>query len=408
MSAQALEGEWDTYSVKQECEADMSDKVVEITKPSNVVPFRQDGAPVAKIANAVVVKNSGSAIDMFGEVGWDIRAQPTIEKLKAMNVKGETVFVDLTSGGGDLFEGYAIGNYIASMDATVVVRVGALAASIASYIACCASKVVMPKNSMMMIHEVKASVHGTADEISNVLELMGKMNDQIAASYEAKRVRTHGQTDGAEPFRPMMKADCWLTAEEALALGLCDEVVDAVAMVACVRPDFAAQISVPESIKNDVVSDEDIIKTPDDIEADDAEKEAEEAKAQAEAAAAAEQAAAEAAALAAAEAEAATKLLAETAAAEAAAAAQLEADIRATCRVFGAEDKADGFISNKVDFAEVRKALWKAKADADAALETDSTAPPAENQNKDTYSDQAEKIRNSYNAALRGTHKGTL
>ncbi|MBM3605036.1 MAG: Clp protease ClpP [Alphaproteobacteria bacterium] len=365
----------------------MSDQ---IEAPSNVVPFRTQGA---KLANALVVKNDANEISINGEVGWDVRASDIIKAMKAMDGEGKTITIDtLDSPGGDVFEGYAIGNALASMKATVVVRVGALAGSIASYIAVCANKVVMPKNSFMMIHEAWAFSMGSAAEIRKTAELLDKMNNQLAAAYTAKRQRTLGDVEGGEDFRAMMaEGDVWLTSDEALALGLCDEVVDAVAMVACVRPDLAKMIKAPAAL---VIAETDEAPAEDD-EAAKAAAEAE-AKAKEEAEAKAKE---EAEAAAAAEAEAKAKEEADAAAA--AVQAQHEADIRSACRVFDASDKADGFIAAKADLAEVRKALWKAKAEADEKIETDNTPPAASGGNGDSYSSRADEIRNAYNAALR-------
>lgn len=361
-----------------------------IDTPSNVIPFRKDGQ---KITNALTVKNECSEIALFGEFGWDICAPEVIAALKAMDAPGKTITIEINSPGGDVFDGYAVGNCIASMDATVVVRVIAFAGSIASFVAACASKTIMPRNSMMMIHEASAYLGGNAEDMRKTAEVLDKINEQIAAAYFAKRARTLPGAEAGEDFRQLMAETAWLTAEETVALGLADEVVEAVQMAACVRADMAALIGAPKNLAVEPEAQEpEVGPAPEeqvDTETAAAEAAAVEAatKAAEEAKAAEEVAAAEAAAAAEAQAKAEAK-------------AQVESDIRAACRVMGAEDKADGFITNSTPLEEVRKALWQAKAQADSAIETDTTPPAASLDEKATYSQRADKVRAEMNSAI--------
>ena len=73
---------------------------------------------------------------------------------KDLKELGEVSQINLhiNSPGGSVFEGIAIGNMLRQHKARVVAHVDALAASIASVIVASCDEVIMPENSMLMIH----------------------------------------------------------------------------------------------------------------------------------------------------------------------------------------------------------------------------------------------------------------
>lgn len=338
-------------------------------RPSNVLPFRAKDSAIAKLDGAVEIRNATDTtaeVWLTGEVGWDIYAPYVIEQLKALDGEGKAVKIFLNSPGGDVFEGYAIANFIAGMKATTEVEVVALAASIASLIAVSADKVSMPSNSMMMIHEAWAFAMGTADELDGTATLLRKMNGQLATAYERKRLATLG-TDEGEDFAGLMSATSWFTAEEAVALGLADEILGPVRAAACVRLDVLDRLAAPDAVRALVVetAEEDPATAAPEPEDDTAADDAEEA----------------------------AKIAAE---------AILAAEIRATCAALNANDRADEFIAARTSPADVRAALWAARAAADAAIETDTTLPVvSEPDPQAAYPERADQIRNKYAAALR-------
>lgn len=220
-----------------------------IERPENAKPYT---AATPRITNAVKITNqTDAAVEIWlnGEVGWDIVASELLPVLKANDGEGKTIILWTNSGGGDVFEGYMIGNYLPSLKATVVVRPLALIGSIMTYIGVKADRIEMPENSMFVIHEASAIVSGRSSDLRNHAEVMDKLNDQIASAYTAKRLAVLGSADG-EDFRAMMATgDVWLTAREASALGLIDLITDAVEVTACVRPDLLDTLNAPADIR---------------------------------------------------------------------------------------------------------------------------------------------------------------
>lgn len=368
-----------------------------INLEENVVRFRTE-APKSRLAKAFEVKAlSDTAVELFlyGEIGWDVTAKEIIEGLRPHAAAGNKIRIYANSPGGDVTEGYAIGNWIKSIEAEVEVYVDGLAASMASYIAAVADRTVMPRNSMQMIHRPWGVVVGTAEDMERRAQVLDKMQEIILAAYEEKQLRTLGSVpDGAESLRDIMWKGEYLSADESFALGLCDEITDDIALSACIRPDIADRFAgkVDAAL---LVTEEETPPAPteEELAAQAAAEEEAKVKAEAEAAAAAQAEADAAAAQAAAEAEAA-------AAAEAAQAAEAEAAITAVCRAFEAADRAPEFIAAKASLVDVRKALWKAAAARDAEIQTDPTPPAAQIPEGDAYAKRADDARKNYASAL--------
>src|SRR5262245_14805364 len=100
------------------------------------------------------VQNRAGVADIFilDEISaFGISAKQLIAQIKDLgDVKKITVHIN--SPGGDVFDGISIYNYLKRHPAFVEVIVEGLAASIASVVAMSANRIIMPENSMLMIH----------------------------------------------------------------------------------------------------------------------------------------------------------------------------------------------------------------------------------------------------------------
>ncbi|MEU9805033.1 head maturation protease, ClpP-related [Mycobacterium sp. NPDC050853] len=151
-------------------------------------------------------------IGMFGVTAADfVRDIATI--------KADAVTVRINSYGGEVFEGIAILNAIRGLDATTTVVVDGIAASIASVIAMGGDHVVMNQNAQLMIHNAWNFASGNADELQRVADGLRSMSGNIATVYAAKAGGT------AEEWQARMNDETWYTADEAVAAGLADEVI---------------------------------------------------------------------------------------------------------------------------------------------------------------------------------------
>ncbi|WP_085725753.1 head maturation protease, ClpP-related [Pseudomonas sp. R37(2017)] len=166
---------------------------------------------------------------VYGEIGtWGITASQFMQDLRAVDDGVSPVIAAFNSIGGDLFDGLAMHNTLSRLGERCTARVDALAASAASVAVCGAHKVVIASNAMLMIHNPWTYAAGDADSFRKVADVLDQTMEAIIAAYKAKAPTI----DEAE-LRDMVAAETWLTASEAVALGLADEVGDGVQVKAC-------------------------------------------------------------------------------------------------------------------------------------------------------------------------------
>jgi ATP-dependent Clp protease, protease subunit len=94
-------------------------------------------------------------------------------------------------------------------------------------IAMAGDEVVMPENAMLMLHDPSGLVLGTAADMRAMAEALDKMKAGMVAAYRDK-----SGTDDAE-IEALMAAETWLSAKEAVELGLADRLAAPVRMAAC-------------------------------------------------------------------------------------------------------------------------------------------------------------------------------
>ena len=74
--------------------------------------------------------------------------------------------------------------------------------------------IVMPENTMMMIHRASASVWGNSGELARYVEMLDKIDEAILSIY-AKRL---SNPDDAERVKGLIERETYLTASETSAL----------------------------------------------------------------------------------------------------------------------------------------------------------------------------------------------
>lgn len=133
---------------------------------------------------------------------------------------GDDVRVIVYSFGGSLYEGLAMRNLVMAYPGNIEVRIVGIAASAASLFTTGFKKVVMYDTSYYMIHDGQMVVSGSAKQIAEAGTRMEALNESMAQAYAMKT----GGKKSADEIRAMMKQETYMTAEEALAAGLVDEI----------------------------------------------------------------------------------------------------------------------------------------------------------------------------------------
>lgn len=176
-------------------------------------------------------------IYIYGEIGgWGITASQFIRDLRALDDGVSPVVVAFNTIGGDLFDGLAIHNALSRLGERCTARIDALAASAGGIAACGAHRVVMASNSILMVHNPWTYTEGDAEDLRKVADVLDQTLEAIIAAYKAKAP----DIDDAE-LRRLVNDETWLTAQEALALGLADEVSNGVEVKACLGQGAAMQ-----------------------------------------------------------------------------------------------------------------------------------------------------------------------
>ena len=156
--------------------------------------------------------------------GEGITAKAFVEELSALNVS--QIDLHINSPGGNVFDGQAIFNALASHPANVTTYIDALAASIASVIALAGNEVIMAENALFMIHEPSGCACGTASDLRSLADVLDKITGTFTNTYVDHSNLSVDEVTAA------IKAETWYTATEALDAGFVDQIGDALQVAA--------------------------------------------------------------------------------------------------------------------------------------------------------------------------------
>lgn len=150
---------------------------------------------------------------------YGIQATSPKQVIRALkNANGEPVTIKINSGGGDVFAGCEIYNELKNYSGEVSIEIHGLCASIASVIAM-AGKCKMSPLAEIMIHNVSTNTSGDYRDMEHTAEVLKKANKTIANAYVLKTGMK------AEEVYKLMDKETWFTADEALEIGLIDEIL---------------------------------------------------------------------------------------------------------------------------------------------------------------------------------------
>lgn len=274
-------------------------------------------------------------IAIYSDIGgFGVSAQDFADSLKALG-KPKEIRLSISSDGGDVSTGFAIYNMLNRHPANKVVTIEGLAASMASVVAMAGDEVVMPANSMMMIHNPWGGITGQSQEIASFAEALKTMGKNIARAYQDRT----GLASGI--VKSMMDKETWLSAKDAVAKGFADRIeqpMNANARAAMSFPNLKRFSHVPASFGQ---AKERTMKTRQNAAAVDSDEDFEDGEA-----------------------------VAKTAAEIRAEVVAHNEEVRTLCRLAGREKMAEGFIKADKSVSEVVAALEKLReSDAVAAAE---------------------------------------
>lgn len=185
------------------------------------------------------VENPDSAeLRLYGPISestWcDDEVTPNTFAEDLAGCENKPLIIRINSGGGDVFAANAIYNLLRAYKADKTdktVYIDGLCASAATIVACAGDTVIMPSNAIYMIHPPSVSMCGdyTGEDLSKMANALETVGESIKNVY---RMRCGDKSDEVEA---LMDAETYLTASQALDLGLVDSVDDAMDLDAVVN-----------------------------------------------------------------------------------------------------------------------------------------------------------------------------
>ena len=165
---------------------------------------------------------------LYGEIsdaswyGDEVTPKKFAEDLAACGGKDLTVRVN--SPGGDVFAAQAIYNQLKAYTGKVTVKIDGMCASAATVIACAGETVIMPSNTIYMIHNPKSAMLGYYDAVQ-----LGKVSDRLTTVKQTIVNVYMGRVGNAlseVQVKHKMDTEEWMTADKAKEYGFVDEITD--------------------------------------------------------------------------------------------------------------------------------------------------------------------------------------
>ena len=140
------------------------------------------------------------------------------------DLNGKALTVRINSYGGEVAEGLAIYNLLKSYAGEVTTICDGFACSAASVVFMAGAKRIMPRSSLLMIHNAWTRAIGDADDLRKAADDLEKITQPSIEIY------TSVSNLDADEIKVMMDAETWFDADEALGYGFATEISEEAAM----------------------------------------------------------------------------------------------------------------------------------------------------------------------------------
>lgn len=139
-------------------------------------------------------------------------------------LNGKKLKVRINSYGGEVAEGLAIYNLLKSYDGEVATICDGFACSAASVVFMAGKQRIMPKSSLLLIHNAWTRASGDANDLRKAADDLEKITQPSIDIYSSVSNLSE------EEIKKMMDEETWISADEALSYGFATEVTDEEAM----------------------------------------------------------------------------------------------------------------------------------------------------------------------------------
>ncbi|SCC60601.1 ATP-dependent Clp protease proteolytic subunit [Bacillus thuringiensis] len=159
----------------------------------------------------------------------------------------ETINLYINSPGGSVFETMAIIAMLQRHPAKVISYIDGIGASCASVLPMISDKIIMYANSMLMVHNAWTYASGNAEQLRKAADDIERINQSMVQHYLTRA----GDKLDVDILKQLLDAETWLSAEEAIGYGLCDEIIPANNAAACLDEKWMkAYKNVPQQLVN--------------------------------------------------------------------------------------------------------------------------------------------------------------
>lgn len=145
----------------------------------------------------------------------------TVRRALADNPEGEDLELEVNSNGGSVFSGFEMYSLLREAKCKTVAIVQSLAASAASTMMSACNVVRLSPVAQVMIHLPTSRAEGNQNDMRHEGRVLESITQSILNGYE---LRCRGKASRDRLDR-LIRAESWLTAQEAVELGLADEIM---------------------------------------------------------------------------------------------------------------------------------------------------------------------------------------
>lgn len=190
---------------------------------------------------AAATAEAPAEVAIRGYIGeWGVNDRDFIAQVEALgDVKALTVRIN--SRGGEVDHALGIFNFLRAHAARVTVRVDGVAMSSGSIIAMAGDEIIMPANTVMMIHNPWNYAAGTAKDLRKAADDLETFEAALLETYVARTGKS------ADEIRALLDEDTYMTAAEALEHGFCDT-VEAIGKKSAAAQAFACALGIPAAV----------------------------------------------------------------------------------------------------------------------------------------------------------------
>lgn len=169
--------------------------------------------------NGYVVSDDDAEVYRF--FGFGVVSPRDVRQAIADTPAGETLTLEVNSGGGSMFAGYEIYTILKAATIPTEVEIQSLAGSAMSVAAIGADVVRASPVAQFMIHLPSLRTEGDSVEHKRSLQALNSFKASVLNAYELKCAgkKTRSELDA------MLRAETWLPVQDAMAAGFVDDVL---------------------------------------------------------------------------------------------------------------------------------------------------------------------------------------